>query len=325
MQTEKDRTSRLRRRTDANGKRQIKPSAQKNRCSREGKESYMAQMQQNETWTTVIVPEARLGKKDFQELWQYRELIRMFVKRDFVTRYAQTALGPLWYILTAILSSSVLTVVFGRIAGISTDGAPQFLFYMSGNILWSCFSGCVSEVSSTFTSNARLMGKVYFPRLCVPMAAVLSRQIQFLVQFAVFFVCYLWGTWGGAVPVFQLSMLLTPLLMLQVMALALGCGIIIASLTTRYRDLGVLVTFGLQLWMYATPVVYPASQIPGGLQWLMMLNPMAPVVETFRWIWLGTGQVTFLQAGTGLGITILILAVGLVIFQKAQRSFMDTI
>lgn len=285
----------------------------------------MAEKQQKETWTAIIVPEESLGKKDFQELWQYRELIKMFVKRDFATRYAQTALGPLWYILTAILSSSVMTVVFGRIAGISTDGAPQFLFYMTGSILWSCFSGCVSEVSSTFTSNARLMGKVYFPRLCVPMAAVLSRQIQFLVQFAVFFVFYLWSTWGGAVPVFRLSMLLTPLLLLEVMALALGCGIIIASLTTRYRDLGVLVTFGLQLWMYATPVVYPASRIPDGLRWIMALNPMAPVVECFRRIWLGTGQVTLFQVCAGLCITVLILAVGLVMFQKAQRSFMDTI
>ena len=279
----------------------------------------------NEKWTTVIVPETKLRKEDFLELWNYRELVKMFVKRDFVTRYAQTALGPLWYILTAILSSSVLTVVFGRIAGISTDGVPQFLFYMAGSILWSCFSGCVSDVSATFTSNVRLMGKVYFPRLCVPIASVLSRQIQFLVQFAVFLVCYVWITWSEGIAMLRLSMLLTPFLMLEAMALALGCGIIIASLTTRYRDLGVLVTFGLQLWMYATPVVYPASRIPDNLWWVMAFNPMAPIVECFRCIWLGSGRVTMVQMGTGAGITGLVLVVGLMVFHRAQRSFMDTI
>lgn len=280
---------------------------------------------ENERWTTVIVPETRLRAEDFRELWEYRELVKMFVKRDFVTRYAQTALGPLWYILTAILSSSVLTVVFGKIAGISTDGAPQFLFYMAGSILWSCFSGCVTDVSATFTSNVRLMGKVYFPRLCVPIASVLSRQIQFLVQFAVFFICYLWEMWRKGMVLFRPSMFLTPLLMLEVMALALGCGIIIASLTTRYRDLGVLVTFGLQLWMYATPVVYPASRIPDKLWWLMVFNPMAPVVECFRCVWLGNGQVTAVQIGAGAGITVLVLVIGLIVFHRAQRSFMDTI
>lgn len=280
---------------------------------------------ENERWTTVIVPETRLRAEDFRELWEYRELVKMFVKRDFVTRYAQTALGPLWYILTAILSSSVLTVVFGKIAGISTDGAPQFLFYMAGSILWSCFSGCVTDVSATFTSNVRLMGKVYFPRLCVPIASVLSRQIQFLVQFAVFFICYLWEMWRKGMVLLRPSMLLTPLLMLEVMALALGCGIIIASLTTRYRDLGVLVTFGLQLWMYATPVVYPASRIPDKLWWLMVFNPMAPVVECFRCVWLGNGQVTAVQIEAGAGITVLVLVIGLIVFHRAQRSFMDTI
>lgn len=280
---------------------------------------------ENEKWITVIVPETKLRKEDFLELWNYRELVKMFVKRDFVTRYAQTALGPLWYILTAILSSSVLTVVFGRIAGISTDGVPQFLFYMAGSVLWSCFSGCVSDVSATFTSNVRLMGKVYFPRLCVPIASVLSRQIQFLVQFAVFLVCYVWAMWSEGIAMLRLSMLLTPFLMLEAMALALGCGIIIASLTTRYRDLGVLVTFGLQLWMYVTPVVYPASRIPDNLWWVMAFNPMAPIVECFRCIWLGSGQVTMAQIGTGAGITALILAVGLMAFHRAQRSFMDTI
>lgn len=279
----------------------------------------------NEKWTTVIVPETKLRKEDFLELWNYRELVKMFVKRDFVTRYAQTALGPLWYILTAILSSSVLTVVFGRIAGISTDGVPQFLFYMAGSILWSCFSGCVTDVSATFTSNVRLMGKVYFPRLCVPIASVLSRQIQFLVQFAVFLVCYVWIMWSEGIAMLRLSMLLTPFLMLEAMALALGCGIIIASLTTRYRDLGVLVTFGLQLWMYATPVVYPASRIPDNLWWVMAFNPMAPIVECFRCIWLGSGRVTMVQMGTGAGITGLVLVVGLMVFHRAQRSFMDTI
>ena len=279
--------------------------------------------EENTAWTTVIVPEAKLGKEDFLEVWRYRELIKMFIRRDFVTRYAQTVLGPVWYILTALLSSSVLTIVFGMIAGISTDGTPRFLFYMSGSILWSCFSSCVSDVSQTFTSNARLMGKVYFPRLCVPIAAVLSRQIQFLIQFAIFFLFWLSGVWKGIA--FSPLILFTPLLLLEMMLLALGCGSIIASLTTRYRDLGVLVTFGLQLWMYATPIVYPASRIPPGLRWILFLNPMAPVAETFRHIWLGGGEVTGMQIGSSVGITAIILAAGLLFFQRAQRSFTDTI
>lgn len=279
--------------------------------------------EENTSWTTVIVPETKLGKEDFLELWRYRELIKMFVRRDFVTRYAQTALGPVWYILTALLSSSVLTVVFGMIAGISTEGTPGFLFYMAGSILWSCFSGCVSEVSQTFTSNVRLMGKVYFPRLCVPIAAVLSRQIQFLIQFAIFFLLWLWGVWKGMAV--SPMILFTPLLLLEMMLLALGCGSIIAALTTRYRDLGVLVNFGLQLWMYATPIVYPASRIPSGLRWILFLNPMAPVAESFRQIWLGGGEATGIQIAGSVGITALILAAGMLFFQRAQRSFTDTI
>lgn len=274
---------------------------------------------------TVILPDRSFLKEDLRELWQYRGLIRMFVKRDFKTMYAQTVLGPAWFILTTLFSSSVMTLVFGHIADITTDGAPQFLFYMAGNILWSDFSSCLSGTAGTFTSNARLMGKVYFPRLCVPVSTILSRQIRFGIQAALFFLLYLWSIWRGAGIRPGWAALLTPLLIAELMALALGCGMIVASLTTKYRDLAVLVSFGLQIWMYITPVVYPLSQIPDKWKTAMMLNPVAPVVETFRRGWFGTGEIPGAYLGVSMCVTLAILATGLVLFQRAQRTFMDTV
>lgn len=196
--------------------------------------------------------------------------------------YAQTVLGPIWLVISAVLSSSVMTLVFGTIAGISTDGIPQFLFYLSGNILWMNFSGCVTGCADSLLSHAGLMGKVYFPRLCAPISVVLSRQFQFLVQTCIFFLVYgvLLRQGGGWGPTWWV--LATPLLVVQLLALATGTGLILAAATVRYRDIRVLVTFGLQIWMYATPVVYPASQIQAQWRWLYLLNPVAPVVECFR-------------------------------------------
>lgn len=280
---------------------------------------------EQENHITVILPDKSFLKDDVRELWQYRELIRMFVRRDFKTMYAQTVLGPAWFILTTLFSSSVMTLVFGQIADIQTDGAPQFLFYMAGNILWSNFSGCLTGAAGTFTANARLMGKVYFPRLCVPISTVLSKQIRFGIQAALFFLLYLWSMWRGSGIRPGWAALLTPLLIVELMTLAMGCGIIVASLTTKYRDLAVLLTFGLQIWMYITPVVYPLSQIPKKWRAIMMLNPMAPVVETFRRIWFGTGDVPAGYLAVSICVTLVILGIGLALFQRAQRSFMDTI
>lgn len=277
-----------------------------------------------EKWTTVIEPDGGSFKQSLQELWAYRQLIGMFIKRDFKTMYAQTILGPLWFILNAFLSSSVMTVVFGMIAGISTGGVPGFLFYMLGTILWNNFSGCVSSVSGTFTGNVRLMGKVWFPRMCVPLANIISKQIRFLIEFAMFILVYLMMGVSGPSQYSMGRFLLLPLLLLQLMALALGCGLLLTSCTIRYRDLTVVITFLLQIWMYATPVVYPVSQIPEQFQTAFLLNPMAPVVESFRSIMFG-GNIPFRSLMISMAVTGLILLVGMYVFHRAQRSFLDTV
>lgn len=274
-----------------------------------------------EKWTTIIEPNHGSLKDELKELWEYRQLIKMFVKRDFKTMYAQTILGPLWFVVHAILSASVMTVVFEKIAGISTDGIPGFLFYMSGNILWTNFSTCVTGISETFTKNVRLMGKVYFPRLCVPISTLFSRQIRFLIQLAVFILLYIFANQGT----FCWQMLCIPFLVLEVMVISLGCGLVIASFTTKYKDLNVLITFIMQIWMYATPIVYPASKIPENLRMLFMLNPMAPVVETFRSIWFGNGTMPTEYLILSVIVTGAILGIGIILFQRAQKNFLDTI
>lgn len=274
-----------------------------------------------EKWTIEIEPAAGSLKKELHELWEYRQLIKMFVKRDLKTMYAQTVLGPLWFVINSILSASVMTIVFDKIAGISTDGIPGFLFYMAGNILWSDFAACITGIADTFTKNVRLMGKVYFPRLCVPISTILSKQLRLIIQLIVFIILYLLGTDGAL----SWRVLFTPFLVIELMALALGCGIIMASFTTKYKDLTVLVTFFMQIWMYATPIVYPASKIPESLRMVFMLNPVAPIVETFRIIWFGNGTVPTMYLVISVVMTVLILAVGIVLFQRAQRNFLDTV
>ena len=274
-----------------------------------------------EKWTTTIEPNHGSLQTELKELWEYRQLIKMFVKRDFKTMYAQTILGPLWFVVHAILSASVMTVVFEKIAGISTGGIPGFLFYMSGNILWTDFSACITGISETFTKNVRLMGKVYFPRLCVPVSTLISRQIRFLIQLTVFLLLYLVGNSGGFCP----QMLLTPLLVAEMMLLSLGCGLVIASFTTKYKDLNVLITFIMQIWMYATPIVYPAENIPDNLRLLFMLNPMAPIVEAFRGIWFENRQMPTEYLLLSILTTGLITVLGVILFQKAQKNFLDTI
>lgn len=276
-------------------------------------------------WDVII--ESGKGRvwSDSKEIWRYRELIRMFVKRDLKTMYAQTFLGPVWLIVTALLSSSVMMFIFGGVANISTDGIPQFLFYMSGNILWINFSGCVSHVSSTFLSYSSLMGKVYFPRMCVPIATVLSRQFHFLIQFLIFFGVYSYFFVIGTLEEISWMLVLTPVLILQMILLSLGCGIILSSLTVKYRDFSVLVTFGLQLWMYATPIVYPTSQIPENLRWIYMLNPVTPIIETFRYIWFKKGIFNLEYWGISGIMSIFIFVIGLMIFQRVQRKFVDMV
>lgn len=280
---------------------------------------------QQENWTTLIKPKTGWFDINLKELIQYKDLIAMFVKRDFKTLYKQTILGPLWIIINPLLTTIMFTIVFGNIANISTDGMPQIVFYMLGTTIWSYFSTCITQTSSTFTGNASIFGKVYFPRLVTPIATVMSGMINFAVQFAMFLCFAIYFIMKGSPIQPNLCILITPLLLVQLAALALGFGIIISSLTTKYRDLAVLVTFGVQLWMYATPIVYPASQISGNIKTLMMLNPVSPIVESFRYAFLGSGSIPWNYLGISIVTTFVVLFIGVILFSRVEKTFMDTV
>jgi len=276
-------------------------------------------------WSIVISSRRSLLDLQLRSLWEYRDLIAVLVRRDFVAFYKQTVLGPLWYVIQPLSVTIVFTVVFNRIVNIQTDGLPPFLFFLSGVTLWNYLSSCISRTSDVFSSNAGIFGKVYFPRLTVPISIVIGSSITFGIQlavtlcFVVFFILR-----GSAVhPSFWLAAI--PLLALYVAALALGIGILLSSLTTRFRDLSFLVGFGLQLWMYASPIVYPLSSVPQSLDWIVKLNPMTPVVEIFRKAILGSGTVRGDDVVLSLGITMAILFLGLILFSRTSRTSMDTV
>jgi lipopolysaccharide transport system permease protein len=239
--------------------------------------------------------------------------------------YKQTILGPLWYLIQPLFTTLVFTVIFGRLAKIPTDGIPQVLFYMSGIVTWNYFSGCLTRTSNTFESNAHIFGKVYFPRLTVPISSVISNLATFAVQMLLFLGFWLYFLLSGAAINPQPSIMALPLLILQMAALGLGFGIIVSSLTTKYRDLTHLVAFGVQLWMFASPVVYPTSRVPEKWHWLIALNPMAPVIETFRHAFLGAGTLNVFHSGMSILITLLVLFIGIVLFSRIEKSFMDTV
>ncbi len=278
----------------------------------------------SKNFQTIIRPKTKLFDLRLGELFSSRELIWLFVKRDFSAMYKQTILGPLWFIINPLITTLIFTIVFGNIANLPTDETPDFLFYMSSNIVWTYFSTCLSKNSNTFVSNARLFGKVYFPRLITPISTTLSAMINFGVQFImyIFFVIY-YSCVGAVSP--NAYIIVTPLLIIMCALLSIGLGIIISSLTTKYRDLSVLVGFGITLWMYLTPVVYPASQIDASLLPLFMLNPMAPIIEAFRYAFLGAGMFSWSYLGISLLTTLIILTIGIVLFSKVERTFMDTI
>lgn len=277
-----------------------------------------------QTWTTIIRPKNKLFDLRLRELWQYRDLIVMFVKRDFKTMYKQTILGPLWIVINPILTTLMQVLVFGNIADISTDGMPQFLFYMAGNTMWLYFSSCLTKTSTTFTANAAVFGKVYFPRLVTPISIVISGLISFGVQFAIFLVTDIYYTVNGMIHP-GLLVLITPLLVIELALLGMGCGIIISALTTKYRDLAVLVTFGVQLWMYGSAIIFPVSSLPEKWAHLLMLNPVVPIVEAFRYAYTGHGTFSVKYLGIGAIVTLVILFVGMVIFNKVEKTFMDTV
>ena len=292
----------------------------------------MNQTTENENWTTVIKPRSGLLEVNLKEIWDYRDLLTMFVKRDITVAYKQTILGPLWWVIQPALTVIMYMVVFGGIAGIPTDGIPQPLFYLGGICMWQYFSDCLNRTANTFLANAGIFGKVYFPRLIMPIANVTSNLVRFGIQFGLFVIVYIYYACIGMAPCPNWYILLLPLLVVMMAGLALGFGIIISSMTTKYRDLQVLFSFVVQLWMYGTPIVYPLSQVAGKQKWgfdvadIMCLNPVTPVIETFKHGALSAGQfVGWGWLAYSFIFMLVVLALGILIFNKVQKSFMDTV
>lgn len=280
----------------------------------------------NKEWTLIIRPHEKLWKLNLKEVWAYRDLVELFVKRNIVVQYKQTILGPLWYLIQPILTVIMNMVVFGGIAHMSTDGVPQALFYMAGNVCWFYFSDCLNQTSSTFVTNQAMFGKVYFPRMVVPVSTVISNLLRFGIQVLLFVVFYLYFWLSGADVAPNWAMLLIPLLIVMLAGLGLGFGILVSSLTTKYRDLTILFTFIVQLWMYATPIVYPISMVTNEtLHTMIMLNPMTAVVEAFKYASLGQGYFSWGALGYSFTFMSVLLLWGTVVFNKVQRSFMDTV
>jgi len=276
-------------------------------------------------WTMVIKPKRGLFEIDVREIWSYKDLIELFVRRDFVARFKQTILGPLWFLIGPLLSTFVYFMVFNSIAKISTDGAPPILFYLSGIVAWNYFAACLNGTSGTFAANAGIFGKVYFPRLVSPIATIISNLVQFGIQFLL-----LLGVLGYYGLVTQttginLTALLIPIYLLILAMIGFGTGIIISALTTKYRDLVQLMSFGVQLWMYATPIIYPVSMVPENFRIFVMLNPVAPLVEAFKYSLLGTGNFNLAGLMYSCGFAIFIVLVGILLFNKVEQTFMDTV
>lgn len=279
---------------------------------------------------TIIKPKTGWFDLNLKETWYYRDLIMLFVRRTFVSQYKQTILGPLWAIIQPLLTTVIFTFVFGNIAGLAADNVPSFIFYMSATVLWTYFSTCLSQTSTTFVTNSSVMGKVYFPRLVMPISTVISGLISLGIQYIFFvvFLTYYMTTTSGIKP--NLYILMTPLLVIQLAMLSLGFGIIISALTTKYRDLAMLVSFGLQLWMYATPVAYDMYKLrafaPGGnLHELYMLNPVTTIITIFRHAYLGVGEIEWLYYFVSWCVTLIVMLLGIVLFSKVEKTFMDTV
>ncbi len=278
-----------------------------------------------ENWSLIIRPQRGWFDLRLGEVWRVRELIMLFVWRDFVSVYKQTVLGPLWHFIQPLVTSVVFTVVFGNIARLPTDNLPQFVFYMSGNVIWYYFSACVNKTSSTFTSNSYLFGKVYFPRLAVPISTLISNLIAFGIQFGMFLGFVVYYVASGAPVKPNLWALATPLILLLLAAMGLGVGITVSSLTTRYRDMQNLVGFGLTLLMYTSPVIIPLSAMPAFFRQFISLNPVSPLIELFRYAWLGSGTINLNSLIYSVVFTAVALFLGLLLFNRVEGSFMDTV
>lgn len=285
----------------------------------------MSSRVEENSYHVEITSERRLLDFNIRELLEYRDLVFLFVKRTFISQYKQTVLGPIWAIIQPLLTTVVFTIVFGGIASLPTDGIPSFLFYLCGTICWSYFSGNITTTSTTFVSNAAIFGKVYFPRLVLPISTVITNLISLSIQMVMFILCWIVYLQKGAPISPNWCIVLLPLLLLQMATLSLGLGIIISALTTKYRDLAMLVGFGVQLWMYATPVAYSSTLIPEKWIGVYMLNPMTPIIELFRFGFLGAGTIRIEYYLVSWLVTILILVIGVLLFNKVEKTFMDTV
>jgi lipopolysaccharide transport system permease protein len=281
--------------------------------------------QNNDEWALIIRPKKNLLEIDFKQIWEFRDLLILFIQRDIVTKYKQTILGPLWFIIQPILTTLMYLLVFGRIANIPTDNVPPILFYLSGIVAWTYFSVCLNSTAGTFITNAGIFGKVHFPRLVVPLSIVISNIIQFLIQLGLLLIVIGIYYFKGVSFTFTYNLFLVPFLILLMAFLGLGFGIIISSLTTKYRDLSNLMGFGIQLWMYATPIIYPLSVIPDKYKIFILANPLTAIIITFKSALLGTQSVSYGYLLYSSVFTLVILFLGIIIFNRVERSFMDTV
>lgn len=283
-------------------------------------------MSNNEEWDLIVKPKSSWFEFNFKEIWRYRDLLFMFVKRDIVSTYKQTILGPLWFFIQPILTALTFTIIFGNIANLSTDDKPKFLFYLAGTTCWNYFADCLNSTSSTFINNAGIFGKVYFPRLISPLSVVISSVLKFLIQFMLFIAVFVVMYFNDSNLQPNKLMFLIPFLVLLMGIMGLGLGIIVSSFTTKYRDLRFLISFGIQLFMYITPVILPLSQFKGIMKKVVMANPMTPIIETFKAAFLGVPKD---YAINGLfyttAFTIVVFCLAILIFNKVEKSFMDTV
>lgn len=278
-----------------------------------------------ENWSEIIEPKTRLLDLRLKELWRYRDLVLMFVRRDFVANYKQTILGPLWFFIQPLLTTLTYVLIFGRVAGLSTDGLPMLVFYLSGVTIWNYFAETLTKTATVFKDNAQMFGKVYFPRLTMPFSIVISNLVRFGIQFFLFLMIWSWYYFSTDSLHPNWYILLTPVLVLMMGLLALGLGMIISALTTKYKDLIFLLTFGVQLLMFATPVIYPLSTLPEKYKWIIMANPISSIVETFRFAFLGTGVFRWDYFAYSAGMTMAILLLGTIVFNRVEKSFTDTV
>ena len=276
-------------------------------------------------WTTVITPHGSVFHIPWRELWEYRDLIYRFVHRDFVSRYKQTIFGSLWYVLQPLFTSLMFTLVFNKIAKISTGEMPPMLFFLAGTVCWSYFQSCVTQTASTFTSNAGIFDKVYFPRLVVPISQLIVNLIGFVLQMALFLALYVYFYFKGAPISMGWRIIVLPVLLFQMAALGLGVGCLVSGLTTRFRDLQIMLGFFMQLWMYASCVAYPLSSVPENFRWLFALNPMVFIIEAFRFAFMGQGTVYLWQICVSMAVSIVVVFFGLALFNKMERTCVDMI